>query len=100
MKFSVLKVSFTQFAFAELEDAREYYNLEQAGVGDRFWQDVKEAVDRIATSPKIYPVVRDNIRKSVLHRFPYTVFYVCFETQILILAVASHYREPFYWVKR
>lgn len=100
MKFSVQKVRFTQFAAAELEDAKEYYNLKQSGLGDRFKQDAKEVVGRISHSPKLYPIIKDDIRKSVLHRFPYTVFYACFADEILILSVASHYREPFYWALR
>ncbi|MCI4400136.1 MAG: type II toxin-antitoxin system RelE/ParE family toxin [Campylobacteraceae bacterium] len=99
MKFLVLKVRFTEFAFAELEDAKEYYDLEQPGLGKRFKQDVKEAVNRVANSPTLYPVARDGVRKCILHRFPYTVFYALGENEILILAVASHYREPFYWVE-
>ncbi len=80
-----------------MEDAKEYYNLQQENLGDRFKQDIKETVDRIIRFPKLYPIARDNIRKCVLHRFPYNLFYTTTEDTILILSVANHHRKPYYW---
>jgi plasmid stabilization system protein ParE len=99
LRFLVLKVRFTEFAFAKLEDAKEYYDLEQSGLGKRFKQDIKEAVNRVANFATLYSVTRDGVRKCILHRFAYTVFCVLGENEILRLAVASHCREPFYCVE-
>jgi len=52
-----LTVRFTEFAFSEMEDAKEYYNLQQENLGDVFKQDVRNVVDRILKFPKLYPIV-------------------------------------------
>lgn len=93
-----LKSEFTEFAFLEMEDAREYYNLQRENFGDTFKQDIKEAVDRITVFPHIYPIAMDNIRKCVMHRFPYNIFYTITKDTVLILSIANHHRKPYYWV--
>ena len=94
-----LTVRFTGFAFSEMEDTKEYYNLQQENLGDVFKQDFRNVVDRIHKFPKLYPIVMGDIRKCTLHRFPYNLFYAITEDVILVLAVANHHRKPYYWVK-
>jgi len=97
-----MKVEILELAKEELEDAVQYYNLQQVGLGTRFKNEIKKAIKRISLHPKLYPKVKDNIRRCILHTFPYSIFYVLFEEEnfILILSIAHQHRKPFYWVNR
>lgn len=96
---ALLKIEFTEFAFLEIEDARDYYNLQRENLGENFKSDIKIAINRIANFPNLYPIAADNIRKCTLHRFPYNIFYATFKDTVLILSVANHHRKPHYWAE-
>jgi hypothetical protein len=40
------------------------------------------------------------IRKRSLKRFPYHLIYLVQNQELLILAIAHHKRDPFYWIDR
>jgi len=66
-----MNVIFSKYAKLELEDAMHYYDLEYEGLGWRFKEEVKKAVIRISGYPKAWSVERGDIRKCLLHKFPY-----------------------------
>ena len=89
-----LKIS--QLAFFEIEDAKEYYNLQNPTLGDTFKNDIKRSIESIKKFPNLYPNITSNMRRCVLHRFPYSIFYAITDNTILILSVAHQHRKPFY----
>jgi plasmid stabilization system protein ParE len=86
----------SELAYTEIENAKEYYNLEQPNLGNSFKNDVKETIDNIIRFPKLYPIIIDDIQRVVLHRFPYSIFYSIDKEIIIILSVAHQHRKPFY----
>jgi hypothetical protein len=46
-----MDIIFSSFALQELLDAEEFYNFELAGLGNRFNEEIKKAVLRIAEYP-------------------------------------------------
>ena len=89
-----LKIS--QLAFLEIEDAKEYYNLQKPTLGDTFKNDVKRSIESIKEFPNLYPNVTNDLKRTLLHRFPYSIFYAVTDNTILILSVAHQHRKPFY----
>ena len=97
-----MKIEFLEAAKEEFEEAIEYYEIQQKGLGLRFKTEVKRALRRISLNPYLYPVVSESIRRCILHTFPHSIFYAVLEDEevILILAIAHHHRYPFYWKDR
>lgn len=89
-----LKIS--QLAFLEIEDAKEFYNLQKPTLGDTFKNDVKNSIKSIRNFPTLYPNITNDMKRCVLHRFPYSIFYAIIEDTILILSIAHQHRKPFY----
>ena len=92
-----MRVIFTRLARQELEDAVRFYELEYSGLGRRFKEEVRKAALRIAAYPEGWSVERGDIRKCLLHKFPYKLLYAIDENHILIIAVAHQHRKPDYW---
>ena len=44
----------------------------------------------------LYPNITNDLKRTVLHRFPYSIFYAITDNTILILSVAHQHRKPFY----
>ena len=96
----MMRVIFTRIARQELEDAVRFYELEYSGLGRRFKEEVRKAALRIAEYPKAWSIERGEVRKCLLHRFPYKLLYSVEEDHILVIAVAHQHRKPAYWVDR
>ena len=60
------------------------------------------AVERIKANPGMWPVLDHQIRRCLVHRFPYGVIYSVDEqkSELLILAVMHLHRQPGYWSER
>jgi len=93
-----MQIEILEYAKLEIDNAYEYYNLQQDKLGDKFKNDVKKSIDTIRNFPKLYPIVESNIRRNILHRFPYSIYYALEKEKIIILAVAHQSRKPFYWI--
>jgi plasmid stabilization system protein ParE len=95
----MMRVIFTRIARQELEDAIRYYELEYSGLGRRFKEEVRKAALRLAEYPKAWSIERGEVRKCLLHKFPYKLMYSVEENHILVIAVAPQHRKPHHWVK-
>ena len=83
-----------------MEDATHFYELEFEGLGRKFKDEVKRASLRISEYPKAMSVERGDIRKCLLHKFPYKLLYSIEKDHIFIIAVAHQHRKPNYWIGR
>ncbi len=95
-----MKVIFTELARAELADAAGFYELKAPGLGDRFKKEIKDAVSRIIMFPKGWSVEKGDIRRCLLHKFPYKILYSVEEDHILVIAIAHQHRKPDYWIDK
>lgn len=95
-----MRVLFTRIARQELEDAVRFYELEYSGLGRRFKEEVRKAALRVAEYPKAWSIELGEVRKCLLHKFPYKLMYSVEEDHILVIAVAHQHRKPDYWVGR
>lgn len=93
-----MDIIFSSLALQELLDAEEFYNFELAGLGNRFKEEIKKAVLRIAEYPDAWSIEHGNIRKCLLHKFPYKILYSVNKETILVIAIAHQHRKPDYWV--
>ncbi len=93
-----MKLKILELAFLEIEDGREYYNLQQEKLGDKFKKEIQKSINRILLTPKLYPKTRNDIRRCLLHKFPYSLFYTIDIDTIVILSVAHQRRKPYYWI--
>jgi toxin ParE1/3/4 len=84
-------------AEADLAEAKQWYNERRAGLGEDFLLCVDEALVKIARSPELYPVVHKDIRRGVIHRFPFGIFYRINSEQVVVIGVFHVRRAPRHW---
>lgn len=95
-----MNYSFHPEAEAEFVHAIEYYEECEDGLGYDFAVEVYIAIERIAAHPKAWQCIEEDIRRSMLSRFPYGILYVEEKNKIYILAVMHLHRDPDYWKHR
>jgi len=84
----------------EFDDAVDYYERENPGLGAKFTDEVDAGFARIRKHPDAAPLVAPNVRKLVLARFPYTLVYEVRDDFTRILAIAHQRKRPYYWRRR
>ncbi len=76
-------IRFTPEADADLTEAREWYSHQRAGLDLEFMDSVDEALSRVVRNPQSFPIVYRDLRRVVVRRFPFAVFYSLTSEQIL-----------------
>ena len=84
----------------EMYDAARYYELQAPGLGNDFLDKIELALKDISASPERWPIVHNNIRRRLVHRFPYSLLYRADPAEILVLTVMHQKRHPSYWLPR
>lgn len=87
-------------AAADVEEAWQWYEAQREGLGDEFLQVVQEAIESIGTFPESAPVVQRDIRRQLLKRFPYGLFYRLIHDQVVVVACFHAKRSPGVWRSR
>ncbi|MBT9148810.1 MAG: type II toxin-antitoxin system RelE/ParE family toxin [Dehalococcoidia bacterium] len=84
----------------EMLDAARYYESQTEHLGEDFLMKVNSAVGDIVKYPERWPVIRFDVRRRLVHRFPYGILYRFDPNEVVILAVAHLHRHPNYWISR
>jgi plasmid stabilization system protein ParE len=95
-----MNYAFHPEAETEFQEAIDYYEGCQTGLGFDFALEVHAAVKNICDYPMAWPVLDGTIRRCLTNRFPYGVVYSHEGDEVYILAVMHLHREPGYWKHR
>ena len=80
--------------------AKAWYDLQKEGLGTEFLLQIDKAFARITAHPLQFPLVKKNIRKTVVRRFLFSIFFTLHEKKIIVFAVFHNNRNPITWKKR
>jgi len=88
-------------AEADLAEAYNWYEQQVRDLGGEFLLCVDAVIASIERNPHLYPVVyKGIIRRALMRRFPYGVFFVVGERNVSVIAVAHAKRNPRIWQDR
>lgn len=92
--------SFHHEAEVEFNEAINYYEECELGLGYDFSIEIFTAIQNILSYPTAWPVIKDDVRRCLVNRFPYGVIYSIEQSEIFILAIMHLRRHPDYWKGR
>jgi toxin ParE1/3/4 len=93
-------IQFLKQAKEESEESKEYYESKRLGLGKEFAQEVDKTLQRIEETPEQFPEVYKTVRRALLDRFPFCIFFRLKETVIQVIAVFHTSRDPEKWKNR
>lgn len=96
----MLKVIYQPDAEAELIEAASFHASRDLAVRDAFLATIHEHVCAMASSPLRFPFAGGQIRRCVVHKYPFVIFFKNHPDHIRILAIAHTSRHPAYWRRR
>ena len=95
-----MRLEFHPEAELELIEAAVYYDKQVRGLGERFESEIRYATDLLLDQPEIGLLADPDLRKFILTRFPFTLYYSVTADGLRIEAVAHQSRQPGYWKSR
>ena len=81
---------------AELDvaEAQLWYETQRIGLGAEFYSEVSQVIDRLVETPLIYQTVYRDVRRAIVHRFPYLIWYRVLGEDVTVLACTHGRKEP------
>lgn len=95
-----LRLDLRDEASREFDEAFDHYEAQSPGLGIDFIVRVQRVFDQIVAFPESHAVVFADVRRAVVTRFPYSVFYRAHADRIEVLAVFHGRRDPSTWKRR
>jgi toxin ParE1/3/4 len=95
-----MQAIFTPAARAEILDAQDWYETQQAGLGLRFRGQLQMVVNRMTENPYQFPVVLQDIHRARLRKFPYSLFFRIEAESLVVIACFHGSRDPQRWQER
>ena len=92
--------SFHPAARTELNQAVDYYEECEPGLGYEFLEEIYATIARILQYPNAWSQLSRRTRRCRAKRFPYGVIYQVKAGHIRIVAIAHSHRRPGYWFHR
>ena len=80
-----------------LAGAHGWYEAQRAGLGEEFLAAVDASFDAIEMYPQMFAPVHGVVRRAIVSRFPYAVFYRVELRQTLVLNVLHTASDPRSW---
>jgi plasmid stabilization system protein ParE len=77
----------------ELDEAYSWYETQKLGLGEELLDCVDDALDRICLSPESDPVIYRDVRRAVISRFPFLIYYRIVSSRIIVTAIFHGRRD-------
>ncbi len=93
-------LAFTARASADIEDAHAWYEAQRPGLGSDFERELEIVIHFLEGLPEAGPVVHRTLRRLLVKRFPYAVYYQITEATIEVRGCLHLSRHPRAWIRR
>jgi toxin ParE1/3/4 len=87
-------------ATQDLQDARDWYVRQRAGLGTVFATRAASVLDAIEKSPELYGLIWQDVRAAPIRRHLYVIYYRVLSDRIEVLAVLHARRDQSAWQSR
>jgi plasmid stabilization system protein ParE len=86
-------------ARADIREAALWYERQRPGLGVEFALRFDAVVERISQNPLQFPEIGSGVRRALLQRFPYAIYFVLSAGPVII-AILHQRRHPDTWKQR
>ncbi len=91
-----MKIVFAPLARDNIRDIQTYIAIDNISAAARVASEIRRTIDALATYPLIGQIYQDDVRRLVVTRYPYVVFYLVDQAagQVSILTVQHAHQLP------
>jgi toxin ParE1/3/4 len=85
---------FRRLAIIDIKEAISWHEERKEGLGAEFRKALRNSLIRIATNPETYRLYYRNVRRVIIQRFGYSIYYLATPEKIVVVAVLHGCRDP------
>jgi plasmid stabilization system protein ParE len=78
----------------DIAEAQVWYESQRPGLGLEFHLQISRILAVFSQTPRIYPVLRRNVRRALIRRFPYLLWYRVVGETVTVLACTHARQNP------
>ena len=78
----------------DVTDAALWYEDQRSGLGSELLAEVDAVMQRVVQSPFQFPEIKSDVRRALLRRFPYSVYFQVSDEMVDVIAVLHQQRDP------
>jgi len=93
-------IEFKPEVYDDIKIAYDWYESQRVGLGEDFLLTLEESYAKIARTPKLYQLIYKTVRRKLVRRFPYGVFFTLRDDKIIVIAVLHTKSNPVTWNER
>jgi hypothetical protein len=86
-------VRLSSLAALDLQQARDWFDQREAGLGDRFLESVEQTLQRISTNADQYQIVLLDLHRAPIRPFQYSLWYRVLPDESIVVAALSDRRD-------
>jgi plasmid stabilization system protein ParE len=95
-----LPVAFRRRVHHDLAAAFDWYEAQRPGFGDEFLRAALAVFASITHHPEMFGLIDPEVRRAIVARFPFAVFYTIEPERVVVLRVLHTARNPSLWPRR
>ncbi len=88
------KVQVRRTAELDVAEAQVWYETQRSGLGAEFNFEISQIFTVLAETPLIYPILHRDVRRVLVHRFPYLVWYRVVGDEVTVVACTHARQNP------
>ncbi len=94
------RIVITAIAEIDIQTGENWYNAQQNQLGSDFIIELENKIKVIQSNPYLFSEIKKDIRKALLKRFPFGIYYFVSDDVVNIFAVIHFSRNPKIWKSR
>lgn len=88
-----MKIEYHPALEGELREIRDYYDRQSPGLGAQFIDEFERQVVALAATPERWMVVAGDLRRCLMRRFPYVIYFRRIADRCIRITVVKHQRR-------
>lgn len=100
MKTKPFSFELSDEAEVDFDKSYEFYNEDSPKVADTFFIRINLGFENIKQNPNSFPFAHKNLRKYVVKKFPFVIYYRIVDSVIQVIAIFHMSRNPEIWNER
>ena len=93
-------ISIRKEAEEDISETYQYYESCREHLGSDFLLCIEESLARISRNPNQYRKIYKTVRRALVRRFPYGIYYVVLEDRVSVIGVIHARKNPTHWKVR
>ncbi|MGV8135425.1 MAG: type II toxin-antitoxin system RelE/ParE family toxin [Mangrovibacterium sp.] len=100
MKTKGFSIEISDEAEIDLDKSYEFYSEESPKVAYSFYNQINSSLEDIKQHPGSFPIAYKDVRKYVVRKFPFVIYYQLVGAVIRVIAIFHTSRNPEIWNDR